>query len=804
MLISKIIQVTSATPLCRGEDTEIATLNFDSRKSSNSPAELFIALPGTHHDGHFFIPNLYGSGIRNFLVSKKISIEGMIQCNVLQVEDCLKALQQIATTHRSGFKIPVVGITGSNGKTIVKEWLSTLLASQWNVVKSPKSYNSQLGVPLSVWQLAPVHELAVFEAGTSMQGEMDRLEKIIRPTLGIFTTIGPAHDEGFRDLEEKVTEKARLFADSKQVICRLDHHLIVETLSRMTGAEVITWAIDDPLATLNYQKADQHYQAAYNGKIIDLRIRLTNPYDLENMLHAVSMAIVLGEEAAKIQAAIDTISPIPMRLVLKRGMNDTFILDDTYNNDLQGLKIALDYLLQQPRKEKKTVILSDILQSGKSHQDLYQAVNALLERHQVTRLIGVGTEISKANFTIPADFYPSTEALITHAPSFAEELILVKGAREFGLEKVVSFLEEKSHGTVLEVNFEALTYNLNVYRRLLKPNVRLMVMVKAFAYGIGVEEIAHLLQYHRVDYLGVAYLDEAINLRRKGITTPVLILNPDWNSFPLLSSFALEPEIYSLGMLVRYLEDCPKPPAVHLKVESGMHRLGFEEEHLPELISVLKANPQLRIAGIFTHFSSAEMPAEDAYTKLQAEKFDKAYTSISDALGYRPVRHVLNSSGIVRWPEYQFDMVRLGIGLYGFDSSGEVNDLRRISTLKTTVSQIKTIKKGDTIGYSRKGKAGGDGRIATIAIGYADGYSRIFGNGNAYVITNNQRARTIGNICMDMTMVDVTGLKVKEGDEVIVFGEDPSISDLAAWAGTIPYEILTNVSQRVKRVFMSE
>lgn len=806
MRISNIGQITSAVFLSNAGDLEITSLNFDSRRSSGSPGELFVALTGIHHDGHDFIPRLARSGVRNFLVSRAISTEGMMGCNVLMVTDSLVALQQMSTTHRSTFSIPVIGITGSNGKTIVKEWLAAILSRQWRVVKSPKSYNSQLGVPLAVWQMAESHEVAVFEAGISRSGEMEKLERIIRPTFGIFTTIGSAHDEGFTTADQKLREKARLFSRCKQVICRMDHQRIVEALHEETRAEVVTWGINSPDSTLNYLVSGDTYQLTFGARTCNLKVRLTNPYDVENILHAISLAIVLGEDSHRIQEALDIIVPVPMRLELKRGINNTYILDDSYNNDLQGLKIALDYLLQQPRKDKKSVILSDILQSGKTSEALYQAVNDLLESRQVTRLIGIGPEIALAAeyFSMPTLFYPTTEAFIKAAPDFSEELILVKGAREFGLENAASFLEEKSHGTILEVNFEAVTHNLNIYRQQLRPNVRLMAMVKAFAYGVGVEEIAHLLQYHQVDYLGVAYLDEAINLRRKGILTPVMIMNPDWNSFPLLRSFDLEPEIYSLPMLTRFLEECPDPAPVHLKMETGMHRLGFEEHQLPELVAVLKANPQVKIAGIFTHFSSAEMPEEDEYTRAQAEKFEKAYAIITEALGYRPIRHALNSSGIIRWPEFHFDMVRLGIGLYGFDSSGQVKNLRPISTLKTVVSQVKKVQRGDTIGYSRKGRAAKDGATATIAIGYADGYSRVYGNGKGWVLINGRQAKTIGNICMDMTMVDVTGLEVKEGDEVIIFGEKPTITDLAEWAHTIPYEILTNVSQRVKRVFISE
>lgn len=805
MDISTIAKITSAELLNHGAQQEVLTITLDSRRSTGSPAELFVALPGAHHDGHDFINFMYSQGTRSFLVSKKFDLDDLKGANVLLVEDGLTALQQLAAHHRAQYQLPVIGITGSNGKTIVKEWLCSILEKQWQVVKSPKSYNSQVGVPLSVWQIEATHQVGVFEAGISLVGEMERLAAVIAPEYGIFTNLGSAHDEGFSNLTEKAAEKAKLFAHAKKVICRFDHDLVVQALQR-GPAKTITWGINKPEADYNYQREGDRFTISRQGANVVFDLKFQNPYDLENILHAVTMAIELGEEPDLMQQAISQLKSVPMRLELKRGSNDTFVLDDSYNNDLQGLRIALEYMLQQPRKQKKTVVLSDILQSGKQGEVLYREINALLEKHQVTRLIGIGQEITKWSsvFTMQGAFYPSTEDLLKQAPDFSNEIILVKGARAFALEKVVKYLEEKSHGTVLEVNFEALTHNLNLYRKKLSPGVRLMVMVKAFAYGVGVEEIAHLLEYHKVDYLGVAYLDEAIYLRKKGIRLPIMIMNPEWENFSLLSTFDVEPEIYSLEMLNRFLDENPAPPPIHLKIETGMNRLGINEGDLPQLVYILQANPQLHVAGIFTHFSSADNPAEDAYTEAQADRFEEAYTRLSKALGYRPIKHVLNSAGIVRWPGFQFDMVRLGIGLYGYDSSGQEANLRPISKLKTRISQVKTVKAGDSIGYSRKGRVVKDGVIATLAIGYADGYGRIFGNGRAYVTIRGQKAYTIGNVCMDMTMIDVTGLDVKPGDEVIVFGDDPSIVDLAAWADTIPYEILTNVSQRVKRIFVSE
>lgn len=805
MKILEIATVTKAASTYVNQDQHIDVLVYDSRKASGHPQELFIALTGSHRNGHDFIPQLHELGVRNFLINENYRGYHFAECNVLRVGDTLEALQSLGMHKRDIFYKEVVGITGSNGKTIVKEWLSTILEQDRKVLKSPKSYNSQLGVPISIWPLDDKYDVAVFEAGISKVDEMQKLEAMIRPTLGIFTNIGQAHDEGFASRQEKVAEKRQLFVGAEKVVCRVDHQEIVEELSAK-GISAVTWGFDRTDANINIQSSENHYRFDYENGHYNLKVTFNSPFDLENIFHAIIAAVILEVEEENIQLALDKLKPVPMRLELKKGNNNTYILDDSYNNDLLGLAIALDYLLQQPHKQEKTVILSDILQSGKVSSELYKEVNVLLEKHHIGKLVGVGPQIVENSKCFSMNFqgFADTSDLLKNIPDFANEIILVKGARDYELEQVVAYLEERNHGTVMEVNFESIVHNLKMYRSRLNPEVKLMVMVKAFAYGVGVEEVAHLLQYHKADYLGVAYLDEAIHLRKKGITLPIMIMNVEWNSFSLLETFALEPEIYSLSMLRKYLEDCKNPPSIHLKIETGMNRLGFNEAELPELLTILKANPQLSVAGIFTHFSSADMAEEDDFTSQQASKFEKAYHQISDRLGYAPIKHALNSAGIVRWPQYQYDMVRLGIGLYGFDSSGEEENLRPISTLKTRISQVKSVNKGDSIGYSRKGKADKAGQIAIIAIGYADGYSRAFSNGNAYVSVIGQQAPTIGNVCMDMTMIDVTGLDVKEGDEVIIFGENPTIVDLANWANTIPYEILTNVSQRVKRVFVSE
>lgn len=803
MHFSAIAEIVGGQMVQLSKDGAIDELVIDSRQATGQEKMLFFCLVGHHHDGHQFVSEVYQKGLRNFIVSNAVAIPK--DANLIKVADTLDALQKLVAHHRSSFNIPVVGITGSNAKTMIKEWLSTVLSEKYQVVKSPKSYNSQVGVPLSVWQLNNLHEIGVFEAGVSEKGEMTKLANIIQPTIGIFTNIGEAHSQGFGSLAEKIEEKSRLFESADKIICCKDHQEIHQHLVKTYGGKVIAWSIHSP-SEISITKDEKQHFFKYGTTEYGFRLGERGARDLENLFHVITAAIICGLSQTEIEDGLKHIVPVPMRLELKRGMNDTYILDDTYNNDLAGLRIALNYQQQQTQYSRKTVILSDILQSGQQDAQLYSEVYSLLKTHAVDRVIGIGPKITASGelFVMDKHFFPDVEAFLASDLTFANEMILIKGARVFGLEKIVSFLEEKNHGTVLEVNFESLLDNLNSYRNLLKKDVKLMVMVKAFAYGGGIAEIANLLQYQQVDRFGVAYVDEGIFLRKHGIKIPILVMNPNWEALSLLTTFDLEAEVYSLTMFRHMLTTLKKMPGIHLKLETGMNRLGIPREDLTEVRTILANHPELEIKGVFTHLSSQEEAINDDYTLDQIKDFEQCYEDIASTLGYKPIRHVLNSAGIVRWPDYQYDMVRLGIGLYGFDASGKMKDLQPISTLKTIVSQVKKVKKGDSIGYSRMGRAPIDGQIAILPIGYADGYLRIFGNGNAWVMIDGKKAPTIGNICMDMTMIDISGIDVKEGDEVILFGENPTITELAKWAHTIPYEILTNVSQRVKRVFRSE
>ncbi|MEJ8758669.1 bifunctional UDP-N-acetylmuramoyl-tripeptide:D-alanyl-D-alanine ligase/alanine racemase [Pontibacter sp. H259] len=809
----KVLQFVQPLPLNH--------LLTDSRKLSQPSGTVFFAISGKYNDGHKYLAALYKQGVRQFIIESEQTKTGQNystlfpEANLLVVENSLKALQQLAAWHRSQFNITVIGITGSNGKTIVKEWLAQLLSPDELVVKSPRSYNSQLGVPLSVWQLNSNHTLGIFEAGISLPGEMEKLQPIIQPTIGIFTNIGSAHDEGFTSRQQKVQEKLKLFTNVDVLIYCPDHELLHHEVQAQS-IKSFTWS--------RHHEADVKINAAttaghktivvytYRNEKQRLAIPFTDEASIENALHCLAMLLYRQVPVAEIQDRLDRLHPVAMRLEMKEAINGCYLIDDTYNNDLAGLAIALDLLANQPQRGKRTIILSDLLESGLSEEELYSQVATFIKAHQVDKVIGIGPTISKhqAKFDASVAFYHSTPDFLAqfNPDDFRNELILVKGARVFEFERIVHAFQQKVHGTVLEVNLDALVHNLNYYRSKLAPDSKLMVMVKAFAYGSGSFEVANLLQFHRVDYLAVAYADEGVMLRENGITLPVMVMNPSPDSFAKLRQHNLEPEIYSLGLLEQYLKDLPEDTSrhrIHLKLDTGMHRLGFTPEDFEMLFPLLQQYPQVQVVSTFTHLAGADEALHNDFSQMQISNFRSMAAEVEARLGYKVIKHVLNSAGIVRFPEHQLDMVRLGIGLYGVEATGsEQQALKPVSILKTTVSQVKSITKGETVGYSRKGIADSDKTIATIAIGYADGYDRRFSNGAGQVIINGKRCPIIGNVCMDMCMVDVTGLHVKAGDEAIVFGPKLTLTEMATRIGTIPYELLTNVSSRVKRIFFSE
>lgn len=807
ILFSHLEHITGGKTLQLFRDEPIHTLVTDSRKANVSEGAIFFAIGGVHHDGHQFIGRLHEMGIRQFVVERAVSGLGP-DANVLQVDSSITALQRIVAHHRLQIKAPVIGITGSNGKTIIKEWLYQLLSPEFKIAKNPASYNSQLGVPLSVWQIQQHHTLGIFEAGISTVNEMARLQKVLQPTLGIFTNIGPAHDEGFRDTEQKIREKLKLFVSCEKVIYCKDHHSIDEIIMQ-EGIPAYSWGTDEN-ATVRIEKKGPGYQVVTTQGEFPLQLPFSDQASVENCFHCVLVLLHFGLSFEKIQARLSSLRAIPMRLELKEGVNHCQIIDDTYNNDLAGLQVSLDFLSHQHQKSKKRVILSDIHESGLSDAALIKKVSSLILSSHIDHFIGIGPVLFsyQSDFPPGSAFYPSTEEFLRdfNFNALQNEVILIKGARVFTFEKIVNVIQRKVHGTVMEIDLGALVDNLNYFKGRLRPETKIMAMVKAFGYGNGSNEIANVLQYHKIDYLGVAYADEGVELRQNNIRLPVMVMNPTEESFELLLRHDLEPEVYSfkiLQSLTDFLRG--RPCRIHVKLDTGMHRLGFGAGEFEGLIALLNHQQNLKVASLFSHLAGADEKDHDAFSHEQAKRFRAMADALSQRLGYKPLYHLLNSPGILRFPEYQHDMVRLGIGLYGVDPTEDhVHALKPVPTLKTIISQIKRIPEGETIGYGRKGKAEKALTIATIAIGYADGFSRAFSRGVGKVVLHGQRAPVIGNVCMDMTMIDISGIQAREGDEVIVFGKELPIQELADSIHTIPYEILTSTSERVKRVFVAE
>lgn len=789
------------------EDRPVQTLITDSRKSVIAEGSVFFAIAGARHDGHAHLHELYQAGVRQFVVEKSIRTVDCPLANIFQVSSTIDALQKIAAYHRQQFSVPVIGITGSNAKTIVKEWLYQLLSPDKSVVKNPGSYNSQLGVPLSVWQMQAHHELGIFEAGISKPHEMANLQAIIQPTLGVFTNIGSAHDEGFYSRSEKIQEKLQLFERVKCLIYRIDHAAVHQHVKEKSIPS-FTWGQHES-ADVYVRGKDSHFSGVFREETFSLHLPFSDSASVENVLHCVATMLFLNYSFATIQERILSLKSVAMRLELKQGINHCQIIDDTYNNDLAGLRISLDFLKGQ-QKKRKVLILSDILQSGLTDTELVKQIVDMVSAAHISRFIGIGKKLKAHTQSFPstAQFFENTESFLQSKAweDFQGELILVKGARSFQFEKIVAVLQRKIHGTVMEIDLNKMVHNLNFFKSLLKPGVKIMAMVKAFAYGSGSEEVANLLQYHQVDYLGVAYADEGVELRKNNISIPLMVMNPAEESFHHLLEHQLEPVMYNLKMLssfVQFVEG--RPVTIHIEVDTGMHRLGFEHEEVGEIISLLRDKPNIKIASVFSHLAGADESQHDSFSQEQFNHYQKFYQLLCSALNVQPLRHILNSPGILRLPDFQMDMVRLGIGLYGVNPTEQAfKQLQPVASLKTVVSQIKNIAKGETIGYGRKGLAEKEMQLATIAIGYADGFSRGFSKGKGVVLVRGQRAPVVGNVCMDMTMVDVTGIHAREGDEAIIFGEGLPIQEVAQRLGTIPYEILTNTSERVKRVFYSE
>jgi alanine racemase len=812
-------------------DSSVEHLSIDTRSLENPAQSVFIALSTAVRDGHNFLADAYYKGVRNFIVSRKVETTSFPECNFILVRDTITALQQIAIGHRKLFTLPVIGITGSNGKTVVKEWLGTLLDTSYAIVRSPKSYNSQIGVPLSVWQITKDHRLGIFEAGISQTGEMEHLEKIIQPTIGVFTNIGEAHSDGFLTMRQKINEKLLLFRNVDHIVYCTDHADVHECIAQYmhqthsgkpdSEKKLFTWSTRHE-ATLhitgkNVNHGKTTISASYRGNNINITIPFTDDASVENAIHCWCVMLLLNVKQETIEGRMDLLQPVSMRLEMRQGINDSTIINDSYNSDLTSLQIALNFLEQQKQHAHHTVIMSDILQPGKSDTELYEQVAGYISRRNIHRFIGIGPALykHKAAFRkhrkIRSIFFRSTEHFLEnfHLLTFEREAILLKGARVFTFEKIGVLLEQKIHQTVLTIDLSALKHNLDCFRSLLRPDVKTMAMVKAFAYGSGSYEIASLLQYSGVDYLAVAYTDEGVGLRKAGIRLPIMVMSPDVSSFDRMIAWKLEPEIYNTRSFLAMKQVAStlkvKEYPIHIKLDTGMHRLGFGPEDTDQLIALLQDTPELKVASIFSHLAASDDPDEDPFTAKQAERFDILSKKIVTSLTYTPLMHLSNSSGISRHGKLQHSMVRLGVGLYGIDNSDALgNKLRQISTLRTSIAQIRDIAAGESVGYGHRNIQTESRRIAVICIGYADGYPRSMGNGKAHVLINETVAPTIGSICMDMCMVDITSIPdVREGDDAIVFGPQLPVSKLAEWAGTIPYEIMTGISQRVKRVYIN-
>ena len=791
----------------------IDNISTDSRSMQNNANTLFFALKGANDNAHHYIKELLDKGVKNFVVSEppKDTSDG----NYILVANTLAALQEFASNYRANFNFPVIGVTGSNGKTIVKEWLNFLLSPEYTIIRSPKSYNSQVGVPISVLGINSYQNLGIFEAGISMPQEMEKLEQIIKPTIGVLTNIGDAHNEGFIDKTQKITEKLKLFKNAEVLIYQKNTQ-VANALEHYTTKQFV-WSFSDETNSLCIKKSNSADKTIlefnYDAQEFKVQIPFMDDASVENAVNSMMVLLYLGYDKQILERSMQMLYPIEMRLKVKNGINNCTIIDDSYISDFQSLKIALDFLEQQKQHTKKTVILTDILQSGESPEEFYRKVAQLFIQNNISEIIGIGAGLSAhKDYFRNIKTYIDTSAFLEDFDSdaFANQTILVKGARSFQLEKIVALLEEKTHQTVLEINLNAITHNLNYYKSKIKPQTKIMVMIKAFGYGSGSFEIANLLEYHKVDYLGVAFVDEGIQLRNSNINLPIIVMNPEPNSFAALIQYNLEPEIYSLKELDKFrtelqLAQQTKYP-IHLKLDTGMHRLGFEEKDIDELLSyIVKYRNLFEIKTIFSHFSGSDAQVFTEFTQQQFSRFKKLADYIKQALLITPICHISNTSAISNYPEYQLDMVRLGIGLYGISNDEqEIKHLENVGTLKSVILQIKEIEVGESVGYSRGFIAQKKTKIATIPIGYADGIPRALSKGKGYLMVNAQQAPIVGMICMDMLMIDITDIKCKEGDTVVIFGENPKVTTLAKAIDTIAYEILAGISHRVKRMFYRE
>jgi alanine racemase len=820
LLPEKIIQIIAPkNSSVFDPNRSISELSYDSRKLTFPEQTLFFAIKTAKNDGHHYILELIRKKVKNFIINDNIDNYKDFDANFYQVDDPVLAMQQMAAEHRKNFNYPVIGITGSNGKTIVKEWLSTVLSKDFSVIKSPNSYNSQIGVPFSVWQMNENYNLAIFEAGISQMNEMEKLEVVIKPTIGILTNIGNAHSGFFNNDEEKLLEKLKLFKATSTIIYNNDNQLIKEKLetSNFAHLQKISWGKDqDSFYKIVSQKQLQYSTIVQFSHSEEwLEIPFIDAASVENALHISVLLMFMGYSLSEISKRLRFLSPLSMRMEIKEAQNNSIIINDTYSLDVNSLRIALDFLSTQAQFAKKTLIISDFEQVNWGEKEYFE-LSKIFNNHHINKLIVVGEKMRKWHGYFPAIekyFYATTNDLLAHLDeiNIRDEAVLIKGARAFKFERVMQALQLKTHQTTLQVDLAALIHNLHYFKKLLKLETKIMAMVKAMSYGLGDAELINDLCYHKVDYLAVAYTDEGIALRKRNITRPIVVLGAEATGFDLMIRYNLEPEIFNLFYLKELISTVENYPEIsdfpiHIKVDTGMHRLGFDEDEIEEMLQLVKISSKIKIASVFTHLAASEDINEDIFTQTQIQKFNKICEKIDTQISYPYFKHILNTAGIVRFPEAQFDMIRLGLGLYGFCPLPEIQQqLQSVITLSSVITQIKKIKKGDTVGYNRLFVAQEDMKIAIVPVGYADGFPRELSNGIGSMLVHQKQCPVVGKISMDMTVIDVTHLnEVTIGDEVTIYNAENSLQEIGAKIGKTPYELMTAISKRVPRIYVRE
>lgn len=802
-------------------DYFIEFLITDSRKIAIGKNALFFAINTPRRKGIDFIEEAYNQGVRNFVVDEHIETHKFCDANFLFVNNTLKALQLVATKHRQQFNIPIIGITGSNGKTIVKEWLYQLLNDDFSIVRSPKSYNSQIGVPLSVWQINNTHDLGIFEAGISTTNEMQNLAEIIQPTIGILTNIGDAHSEGFYSKEEKLIEKTKLFNSCNLLIVSSKNIDFLNIIKKKCRSKLFIWGSDekDDLQIIKIEKSQSHTKITtkYFDEINSISIPFTDEASIENACICYSVIHLLKIDNQKIKEKFLQLQSIEMRLQQLSIVNGCKLINDSYSNDFTSFLIALNYLVVNAGDNKKTIILTDFSVPYQNNIREYNQLIDLIISNKIDKFIGIGSQISSIkksieNLSIESYFYVSVEEFLKdqNLHQFKDEYILLKGLRALNVERIAKWLQHKTHQTTLEINLTALINNVKKHQQIIAPNTKLMAMVKAFSYGSGCVEIARVLQFHKVDYLAVAYTDEGIDLRKAGIHLPIMVLNVDEENFDTLIQFDLEPEIFSFSIYNKFKQYLQNQGLtnfpVHIKINTGMNRLGFDINEVDDLSKKLASSNTMLVKSVLSHLASSEEEKDNDFTNEQLKKFDYCCDILLNQIKYSFIKHIANSAAVFKHKNAQYNMVRLGIAMYGVDSSKSNKlNLETVATLKTTIAQIRKVSRYETVGYNRRGVLERDSIIATIRIGYADGLSRSLGNKNGFVFVKNKLAPIIGNVCMDMTMIDITDIdNVNENDEVEIFGANLPIQQVAKWSNTIPYETLSTISQRVRRIYLEE